>query len=77
MAAEMMSNAGPHGELLLIEGLLKDANHVIRASAAHGLGHVGPKTIRTLLLALNDKDPMVLKAVTEAIESIGVPAIVE
>jgi HEAT repeat protein len=77
MAAEVMSNAGPHGELLLIEGLLKDANHVIRASAAHGLGHVGPKTIRTLLLALNDKDPMVLKAVAEAIESIGVPAIVE
>lgn len=62
---------------MLIEGLLKDVNPVIRASAAHGLMLVGPKTIRTLLLALHDKDPKVIKAVATAIEKIGLAAIIE
>lgn len=76
-AAELLATFGPHGELLLIEGLIKDSNSLIRASAARGLMCVGPKTIRTLLLALGDKDPMVLKSVSSAIENMGIASIVE
>ncbi|KAJ4461372.1 hypothetical protein PAPYR_2432 [Paratrimastix pyriformis] len=134
--------AGPQGELLLIEGLLKDSSPAIRAAAAsacrplalppppcprplapaplppppctwtwsgrlrlaasgwpppvgphglmtgvcvglrlvvgaarHGLTAVGPRAIRTLLLALHDKDPAVKAAVTQTIRAIGAPAI--
>lgn len=78
MAADVLASfGGPHGELLLIEGLLKDPNPLIRASAATGLLKIGPSTIRTLLLALYDKDPMVFKSVTTALETIGVSAIVD
>lgn len=75
-AAECLAAYGPHGELLLIEGLLKDSNPTIRASAAYGLMHVGPRTIRTLLLALNDKESHVRKAVSTAIDNIGVTAFI-
>jgi HEAT repeat protein len=77
IAAEVIAYSGPHGELLLIEGVLKDSNTSIRCSAAYGLKHVGPRTIRTLLLALNDRDISVVKAVTQSIESIGVTSFVE
>lgn len=33
-AACALADAGPHGELLLIEGVLKDSNSMIRSSAA-------------------------------------------
>uniref|UniRef100_A0A7S1KM31 Uncharacterized protein n=1 Tax=Percolomonas cosmopolitus TaxID=63605 RepID=A0A7S1KM31_9EUKA len=76
MAAEVLAKAGPRGELLLVEGVLKDSNATIRCSAGYGLMHVGPKCVRTLLLALNDKDPHVTRAVASALEQIGAPAIV-
>lgn len=75
-AAEVLAQAGPRGELLLVEGVLKDSNPVIRCSAGYGLMHVGPKCVRTLLLALNDKDPHVSRAVAHALEQIGATAIV-
>lgn len=77
IAAEVIALSGPHGELLLIEGLLKDSNNVIRASAAYGLKFVGPRAIRTLLLALDDKDPKVSEAVCSAIESMEPVSIAE
>lgn len=76
-AARVLANTGPHGEKLLIEALLKDSIPLIRASAAYGLKFVGPQTIRTLLLALNDKDSSVIKEATSTIEEIGIDAIVE
>jgi len=36
-AAEMLARSGAHGELLLIEGILKDMNPMIRAAAAYPL----------------------------------------
>ena len=76
-AAELLASFGPQGELLLIEGLLKDSNPVMRSGAAYGLMVVGSKAIRTLLLALNDKDPKVVRSVSTAIETIGLVNIVE
>jgi HEAT repeat protein len=76
-AAEVLAMTGPHGEKLLIEGLLKDSISLIRTSCAIGMRFVGPQTIRTLLLALNDKDPQVIKAAADTIEAIGVNAFVE
>ena len=76
-SAMVLSNAGPHGELLLIEGLLKDSNTTIRASAAFGLMRIGPRTIRTLLLAMNDKEPSVRQAVSGAIQSLGLGPVLD
>jgi HEAT repeat protein len=57
-AAELLALSGGNqaGELILIEGALKDSNPIIRASAVHGLYYVGAKTIRSVLLAMKDKD---------------------
>lgn len=53
--------AGPQGQLVLIEGLTKDENALVRAYSAKGLGLFGPSTFRTLLLGLHDTNPMVRK----------------
>ena len=74
-AAEQLALAGPHGELLLIEGLLKDSQPLIRQGAAHGLMHIGPRAIRSLLLGLADPDSNVRLAVASAIEAMTFPTI--
>lgn len=75
-AAAALAEAGPHGELLLIEGVLKDSNPVIRASAAFGLMRIGARTIRTLLLAMNDRDSTVRQAVGRAIQYLGLQNVI-
>lgn len=40
---------GPQGELIFIEGLMKDPNYLIRANCGIGLGEIGVHTIRTLI----------------------------
>ncbi|KAG2378277.1 hypothetical protein C9374_008420 [Naegleria lovaniensis] len=70
MASQVLAQSGPYGELLLMEGLLKDSNHLIRASAAMGMIHLGPKTIITILLALsNEYHPQICQHLFECIES--------
>ena len=49
-----ISNFGPQGELMFIEGVTKEANAAIRVECAKGLGKIGPSTFRTLLLTLHD-----------------------
>lgn len=66
-AAEAIADTGAHGELLLIEGALKDSNPTIRRSSLYGLTRVGAQTIRTLLLACNDREPSVRQVAGEAI----------
>ncbi len=39
MALESIYSFGPQGELMLIEGLAKDKNPVIRGECAKGLGN--------------------------------------
>jgi HEAT repeat protein len=75
VAACVLGYSGSAGELMLIEGLLKDQNPVIRSTAAYGLMHVGPDAIRSLLLGMHDSDPAVRLVVAKAIETIGSPAI--
>ena len=74
-AGEQLSKAGAHGELLLIEGVLKDSNPLIRASASLGLAHLGAVAFRPLLLTLADRDANVRAAAAAAIESVGQSAI--
>ena len=62
-----ISNFGPQGELMFIEGVTKEANSAIRIECAKGLGKIGPSTFRTLLLTLHDPIPMVKEAACIAI----------
>ena len=77
MSAEVLALSGPYGELLLMEGLLKDKNPITRASSAHGMIKIGPKSIISLLLALNDPEPMVLSSVFKTIQSFKADAIID
>ena len=70
-AAAALGRAGSRGELLLVEGILKDANATVRAAAAFGLRVSGPRTVRTLLLALNDVDARVRGVVATTLETFG------
>eukprot|EP00164_Ancoracysta_twista_P016984 GFYU01028757.1.p1 GENE.GFYU01028757.1~~GFYU01028757.1.p1 ORF type:complete len:970 (+),score=200.80 GFYU01028757.1:139-3048(+) len=74
-AAECLAACGPHGELLLIEGVLKDPAVMVRMAAAYGLHVVGPSSIRTLLLAMNDQNVNVRVQVIQTIESMGLQAL--
>jgi HEAT repeat protein len=58
---------GPQGELTMIEALMKDSNHIIRAEAAKGLGSLGPSSFRTLILGLSDTHPHVRESVASTI----------
>lgn len=45
-------------ELLLLiggQGLLKDSSSLTREASAHGLAIIGPRSTRSLLLALSDQ----------------------
>ena len=54
--ASALASAGPYGEMLLVEGVLKDENAIVRAAAVNGLGGtVGVRSVRSLLLALQGK----------------------
>lgn len=66
-ALQCIYEAGPHGQLLLVEGLSKDANPQTRAQAARGLGLFGPSTFRSLLLGLHDGSAEVRKSVAKTI----------
>ena len=62
-----ISNFGPQGELMFIEGVTKESNAQIRIECAKGLGKIGPSTFRTLLLTLHDQHPIVKEAASNAI----------
>ena len=62
-----ISNFGPQGELMFIEGVTKESNAQIRIECAKGLGKIGPTTFRTLLLTLHDQHPIVKEAASNAI----------
>mmetsp|Transcript_12335 Transcript_12335/g.23406 ORF Transcript_12335/g.23406 Transcript_12335/m.23406 type:complete len:187 (+) Transcript_12335:2074-2634(+) len=66
-ALQCIYEAGPHGQLLLVEGLSKDSNPQTRAQAARGLGLFGPSTFRSLLLGLHDGSAEVRKSVAKTI----------
>eukprot|EP00698_Gefionella_okellyi_P020850 TRINITY_DN6629_c0_g3_i2.p1 TRINITY_DN6629_c0_g3~~TRINITY_DN6629_c0_g3_i2.p1 ORF type:complete len:672 (-),score=98.43 TRINITY_DN6629_c0_g3_i2:1567-3582(-) len=75
-AAETLASAGAHGELLLIEGILKDSNPTCRCACAHGLASVGASLFRTLLLALTDREHIVRQASAACVEKLGPTALV-
>ena len=64
-AAQLIARSGSSqaGELLLIEAAMKDSNSLIRTSAVHGLYWVGPRSVRTVLLALRDQEEFVRKVI--------------
>ena len=45
-----LSQWGASGELLLVEAVLNDATVAVRAAAAAGLGALGARAFRTLVL---------------------------
>lgn len=62
-----ITNFGPQGELMFIEGVTKEANSGIRIECAKGLGKIGASTFRTLLLTLHDPNLAVKEAACLAI----------
>ena len=62
-----ITNFGPQGELMFIEGVTKEANAAIRVECAKGLGKIGPSTFRTLLLTLHDRNLAVKEAACIAV----------
>ena len=62
------------GELLLVEGLLRDK---VCLAITHGLSLVGPACIRTLMLALSDQNDAVSKSAARVIVNFGLEAITE
>ena len=66
-AITCIKSLGPQGELILIEGFVKDANPIVRANCAIGLGELGVHTIRTLLVGLHDEDDGVRATVEKVI----------
>jgi HEAT repeat protein len=77
-ALQCIYEAGPHGQLLLVEGLSKDTNSQTRAQAARGLGMFGPSTFRSLLLGLHDGSAEVRNAVAKTIVvSFSLEAVLE
>ena len=62
-----ISNFGPQGELMFIEGVTKEANAAIRVECAKGLGKIGPSTFRTLLLTMHDQNFAVKEAACVAV----------
>jgi len=59
MALQSIYSFGPQGELMLIEGLAKDKNPVIRGECAKGLGLFGPHTFRAIIFGLRDAEESV------------------
>jgi hypothetical protein len=53
-AAAALARSQSHGELLLVEAVLRDMSPLVRRAGLVGLGLVGPQAIRTVLLALLD-----------------------
>eukprot|EP00946_MAST-07B_sp_MAST-7B-sp1_P003269 g3269.t1 len=77
-AAEVLAKAsGGQGELLLVEGLLRDNDQKVRLAITHGLSLVGPACIRTLMLALSDQNDAVSKSAARVIVNFGLEAITE
>lgn len=68
-AITCIKTLGPQGELIFIEGFVKDANPIVRANCAIGLGEIGVHTIRTLLVGLHDEDNGVRSTVEKVIVS--------
>ena len=60
---------GPQGELVLLEAFTKDSNFIIRAQAAKGLGMVGVRHFKTLILGLHDSHFYVRKNTDKTIRS--------
>jgi len=65
------------GELLLVEGLLKDSSPLVRGASAHGLAVLGPRSARSLLMALSDEDNNVKETAAQALLNIGLQSIAE
>ena len=73
----MAKASGGQGELLLVEGLLRDKDQKVRLAITHGLSLVGPACIRTLMLALSDQNDAVSKSAARVIVNFGLEAITE
>ena len=74
-SAQVLANSAPQGEMLLIEGLLQDKEEKVRVAITHGLKHVGPRSIRTLLLAMRDRSKKVRDASANVVVFFGVNGI--
>ncbi len=61
VAAEMLSSFGAQGELLLVEGVRKDSNPLVRAACLRGIVLIGSRCFRILLAACSDTDINVRK----------------
>jgi len=73
MAVHSIFSFGPQGELLLIEGLTKDKNPVIRTECAKGLSIFGPHTFRALIFGLRDTEETVRTATANALRKTFSP----
>ncbi|KAA6401345.1 MAG: hypothetical protein EZS28_003135 [Streblomastix strix] len=74
-ASATLAKSGPEGILLLKEGLLRDTSSAIRSACAIGLFFAGTDSIRTVLLALGDRDEQVRQAAEKVIVAFGSKAI--
>lgn len=69
---------GPQGELIFIEGLMKDPNVTIRKNSAIGLSQLGSHTFRTLILGIYDDDWTVRRTVEkEILDNFKINLIIE
>jgi hypothetical protein len=73
VAIQSIHSFGPQGELLLIEGLTKDKNTVIRQECARGLSMYGSHTFRALIFGLRDVEESVRTATANAIRKAFQP----
>eukprot|EP00761_Pharyngomonas_kirbyi_P009501 gb/GECH01009517.1/.p1 GENE.gb/GECH01009517.1/~~gb/GECH01009517.1/.p1 ORF type:complete len:1191 (+),score=248.75 gb/GECH01009517.1/:1-3573(+) len=76
-AATVLSSCGAQGELLLIEGALKDSNALIREGSVFGLMYTGARSIRSLLVALEDHAAPVRRRTEITLEHMGAKEIVD
>ncbi|EGR34180.1 HEAT repeat protein [Ichthyophthirius multifiliis] len=67
IAIESIQSYGPQAELMFIEGLTKDKNHIIRSECAKGLGQLGVQNFRALLFGLRDANQNVRRQTSLAI----------
>jgi HEAT repeat protein len=76
-AAAALARSQSHGELLLVEAVLRDTNPLVRRAGLFGLGLIGPQTIRTVLLALLDEDSLVKGTACRTLLSLSCTEILE
>ena len=66
-AINCIKNLGAEGELIFIEGFMKDKNYLIRINCGLGLADIGIQNMRTLLLGLQDKNQNVRNTIEKVI----------